>query len=373
MNLSPFAQPDDSNENELLKSLMTLGSLQQLTSDVPKGERKPSSTKSSVSIKIAEPIAKAFSPQPSFPKNVEELTSNISQRSKLLGEQKSGLEGIQAQIDALKNPVESNTAQGILFGLSDLVSGGKTNFMKDYKPQSEKQRMRDLEMLGLDMQMQKSRGDLTDKELQLIESDAKDKRQEKMYNRLMQIQGMKAETAAAGAGGLLPGQKKLDTEFAEKYNDITSGDIENSLGQVALLDRAAAYLEANPSASGSGTDIAPLLGTDAVRKRIKPEAFEQQQNILKAVQSTLKSTLGAQFTAKEKQDIEGRSFDPALPAAVNAQRAREVSEIIKRKAAQLQDAGKYFRQTGGTLQGYEPQVNSSGKSRLEQLRAKRNK
>lgn len=128
--------------------------------------------KQPVEPQLAEPIRAAFTPRPKFPTSLDEFNSLIKRQTEGLAGQREGLKQIESQIAELQKPQETSALAPILMAASDLVSG--TQFMKGYQTPEQKEQARKAQALGLQMQMQKAKGDLTDKEIDLFKAQYQD-------------------------------------------------------------------------------------------------------------------------------------------------------------------------------------------------------
>lgn len=128
--------------------------------------------KQPVEPQLAEPIVAAFTSRPKFPTSLDEFNSLIKRQTEGLAGQREGLKNIESQIAELQKPQETSALAPILMAASDLVSG--TQFMKGYQTPEQKEQARKAQALNLQMQMQKAKGDLTDKEIDLFKAQYQD-------------------------------------------------------------------------------------------------------------------------------------------------------------------------------------------------------
>jgi hypothetical protein len=129
-------------------------------------------TKQPIQPQLAEPIVAAFTSRPKFPTSLDEFNSLIKRQTEGLSSQREGLKDIESQIAELQKPQETNAIAPILMAASDLMAG--TQFMKGYQTPEQKEQTRKSQVLGLQMQMQKAKGDLTDKEIDLFKAQYQD-------------------------------------------------------------------------------------------------------------------------------------------------------------------------------------------------------
>lgn len=304
-------------------------------------------TKKPVQPQLAEPIVAAFAPRPKFPTSAEEFNSLIQRQTEGLAGQREGLKSIQAEIDALNAGGEKGTNWAPLLAISDLVSG--TNYLPGYVSPEMKERARKEKSLGLKMNLQKAKNELTDKEIDLFKAQYQDALgREKLAT---ETELAKMKIGAEAGRKFTPGQEAADKAFGKDYQDWNAqGGYASVEKQLAQLQGAINQLEANPELSGGMNTALP----DAVRRRLYPEAMKIEQDVKQATQAALRQTLGSQFTEKEGEAIMQRSYDPALPAADNIAKIKAAILELQTKAQEKDRAAKHFEASGGTLSGYKP-------------------
>lgn len=302
--------------------------------------------KQPVEPQLAEPIVAAFTSRPKFPTSLDEFNSLIKRQTEGLAGQREGLKQIESQIAELQKPQETSALAPILMAASDLVSG--TQFMKGYQTPEQKEQARKEKALALKMGLQKSKNELTDKEIDLFKAQYQDSLgREKMA---MEEKLAKMKLGADAGMKLLPGQEAADKAFGKEYQDWNAqGGYAGVEKQLSQLEEAAQALENNPSLSGGASTALP----DAIRRRLTPEAVTIEQSVKQATQAALRQTLGSQFTEKEGEQIMQRSYDPALPAEENIKKIRSAVKELKTRALEKERASKYFESTGGTLKGLD--------------------
>jgi hypothetical protein len=175
--------------------------------------------------------------------------------------------------------------------------------------------------------------------------------------RLMQTQLAKS---AAGAtkitmpgGNLTPGQEAIDKKFAETYLDWTTGGGSDVTAQLAQIKPVIDLLEQNKPITGVGVAVQP----DLLLAMTNPSALQSRQQIEEITQRNLKLLLGAQFTAKEGEQLIARAFNPQLPPAENAMRVRKLFMQMATAAEQKQAMVDYFEQEG-SLRGFKGRMPS---------------
>jgi hypothetical protein len=139
-------------------------------------------------------------------------------------------------------------------------------------------------------------------------------------------------------------QKAVDRAYGKDYAAYITGGFARANTQISTLKNAQARLEA-----GKENLSGPVISALPERARMKSVAI--QQEIEKTIQSTLKETLGAQFTAQEGENLMKRSFDPRLPEKENAKRVATIVGELEMMAKAKQEAARYY-QKNGTMAGY---------------------
>ena len=275
----------------------------------------------------------------------------VAMEAEGIKQQQEGLKAYEEQAKKYMEGQGVNPWQAVAAGLSDFFNGSK-NLDKLTQAQAAQK----ANALGVQEKLQGARSDISKNQTALIKTQldyekAKEKNAaDEERTRLMF--GLAKEKLAAKGPSLTPGQEAADKKFGAEYQDWNQqGGYANVMSNLAGLEDAAAKLEADPTLTGTALERGvPGGASDLVRSRVKPESFAIQQQVYKAVQSSLRQTLGSQFTEKEGEQIMARSFDPRLPAEENARRIRSEAAKIKAQAEQKDAASKYFEQHG-TLVG----------------------
>lgn len=193
-----------------------------------------------------------------------------------------------------------------------------------------------------------------------------------------------AAKVATAPTKLTKGQEAVDRTFAKTYEDFyASGGIAGIQRSLGALEDAKAALAKGKGLTGPAVGVIPK----GVRDVINPESSAIQEQVEQVVQSSLRQTLGAQFTEKEGQMVIKRAYNPALSEAENIKRIDAVKKEIEGIAAAKAAAAAYFEENG-TLAGYkgprvedlknkllnEPKgapVSDARQKLLEQLRGKK--
>jgi hypothetical protein len=175
---------------------------------------------------------------------------------------------------------------------------------------------------------------------------------------------------------LTPGQEAADKAFGKDYADYVAGGgrqgVEKNLAQLehakqglqhpGMLDRAASYI--------------PI---QKIREVITPDAVAREESVKNAIQSTLRQTLGSQFTEKEGQALMDRAYNPRLAPEENMRRLDLIIGELKGRAAQKERSAQLFEKTGSLkgLSGAEAPKSQSNpqldaiQRRIQELEAKR--
>jgi len=164
-------------EYDLINQLLQVGQPQPAGYGVLAPQASPrievqKKTKQPVQPQIAEPIIAAFASRPKFPTSADEFNALIQRQTEGLAGQREGLKQIEAQLAEMQKPQETSMLPGILMAASDLMAG--TQYMKNYQSPAQKEQARKEKALALQMQMQKAKGDLTDKEIDLFKAQYQD-------------------------------------------------------------------------------------------------------------------------------------------------------------------------------------------------------
>jgi hypothetical protein len=145
-----------------------------------------------------------------------------------------------------------------------------------------------------------------------------------------------------------PASSALDRTYVKEYQDWTSGGKPALEKNLALLEQTAEALEqAKPDNKISGRFIGRL--PDIARSE---ESIRLREDVHRAVQESLRATLGAQFTEKEGERIMKQAYNENLSPAENARKIRFALDEIKANAANKDEKAAYFEEFG-TLAGYK--------------------
>lgn len=144
------------------------------------------------------------------------------------------------------------------------------------------------------------------------------------------------------------GRTEADKKFAGDFVEFATGgfaDVQKNLKQLA---GAAEKLKSGKSLTGPFIGITP----DAALSVANPEAIAVREDVQEVVQRNLRIILGAQFTAKEGEQLIARAFNPRLSEAENAKRVERLTTQIADAAKAKLSASQFFM-ANGTLTGWE--------------------
>lgn len=172
---------------------------------------------------------------------------------------------------------------------------------------------------------------------------------EKLYATIPAIKDKadaEAEIARYEAAQL--GFETANAEFQKKYVAWRTGDAASLIANIKLLKDAVRVLKSGQQLTGPVLSRLPTI----VREKLNPESVDVRSDVEKAVQASLRETLGAQFTEKEGTQLLGRTFNPALPetmvaANVEAELNKALSIAIGREAM-----ARYY-EANSTLKNYK--------------------
>lgn len=149
-------------------------------------------------------------------------------------------------------------------------------------------------------------------------------------------------------GELSPGFKKRDELFAQIALDWETGGGSDALKQLVQLEDVIGRIDSGEDVSGGVSGFAP----DLVRALVNPNAQDAKDTVEEVVQRNLRVILGAQFTAKEGEQLIARAFNAKLTPEINRKRLQRLFTQMRLAAEQRQEMTNYFNQNG-TLQGYQ--------------------
>ncbi len=174
------------------------------------------------------------------------------------------------------------------------------------------------------------------------------------WEKRQEIEAAKKAAAAlkggAGAGmQMTPGRKAADMAFGKEYIDY------NTMGRPTAEKGLNTLEEARQELKDKGQGLTgPIRGAvpDFIRAFTNPEAVAVKERIRGAVQNTLKSTLGAQFTEKEGERIFNNAYNDRLSPEENINRLDKIIGELHGGMQAKENMGDYF-ENKGTLTGYQ--------------------
>lgn len=139
------------------------------------------------------------------------------------------------------------------------------------------------------------------------------------------------------AKNMTPAQKTLDQQFAKDYNDyILGGGYSKANRAIGQLEATAKKLEKTDTASGGFMGRLPKF----VRDMGDSGAIED--DIVANVMSSLRETLGSQFTENEGQKIIATTWNPNQSEEKNRSKLNALVAQLKEMNAAKMDAANYF-------------------------------
>ena len=152
---------------------------------------------------------------------------------------------------------------------------------------------------------------------------------------------------------LMPGQKALDQSFAKDYSDyVAQGGSAAQASHMKSIDSVKEWL--NKPGQQTNKSIVGSL-PDAGRALFDSEGLGKQQEVEDAVMSSLRQTLGSQFTEREGRKILAVSYDPRLSDEQNIAKLSKLQTKLQLMAQSKADAAKYFEENG-SLKGYQGKI-----------------
>jgi hypothetical protein len=146
---------------------------------------------------------------------------------------------------------------------------------------------------------------------------------------------------------LTPGQKSADVAFGKEYSDyVAGGGSETANKNLSLLENVEKNLTARGNEAPNLLERGVQYGPDWLRTALTPKIKAEEDAVRTAVQSSLRQTLGPQFTAKEGEELMKRSYDPRLSAAQNLEKLRPEIAAIKAQIQRKMQSAQQFERTG---------------------------
>lgn len=293
---------------------------------------------------IAPLILSAFEHSQKFPTSAEEFSNLIKRQTEGLAGQREGVSKLESQIGELTKATDDGPNLAPLMAISDLLSGTKN--LQNYKSPAMKAKEAKMQGLALQMQLQKSKNDLTDKEIDLFKAQYQDSRDREKMKQMMDLEKMKL--GAENRKNMLPGQEAADKAFGQEYTAWNQkGDRAGYLKSKESLESAINELSNDPSLTGT---IAMKATPAGMVSKFHPNSATVEQKVKSTVIQMVKQ-LGANPTDTDLREIQKTVWDKDLPTETNIEKIRSFLQEQERKAAAKDEASKYFESTRGTLMG----------------------
>lgn len=150
--------------------------------------------------------------------------------------------------------------------------------------------------------------------------------------------------------------KAVDRNYGKDYAEyVAGGGYASAKKNLDQLKSVVSDLKpSGPNVSGGFLGLAPKK----VRDIITPKGAAVQDAIEQTVLTTLRQTLGAQFTENEGAKVLAYTFNPRQPEEENLKRANRLIKQLENQAIAKAEAADYY-ETHGTLQGYRGPVVAS--------------
>jgi hypothetical protein len=158
------------------------------------------------------------------------------------------------------------------------------------------------------------------------------------------------------------GKKTLDREFAKTYEEWTGRGKPALEKNYNLLDQTIETLKQREKdflgTSGRVTGRLP----DWMRS---DESIRLRDDVHRAVQSSLKATLGPQFTEREGDRIMKQSYNEKLSPSENIRKIESTIKELKQNELNNDSKARYFEDHNYSLDGWKPQETQPKNSLIE--------
>lgn len=279
---------------------------------------------------LPEPILAAFS-RPKFPTSADEFNTLIKRQTEGLSSQREGLKDIESQIAELSKPQAGANIAPFL-ALSDFFSG--TNYLSKYETPQQKEQARKAQALGLKMQLQKSKNELTDKEIDLFKAQYQDAFNRERLAKEEDLLKMKLGAEAGKTPELKDWQVQSATygKRLQQAEDVFS-DLENQGYDRATFGEGAKDL---------------LSGLPGAGHLTSEDLKRQQQAERNFVTATLRKESGAAISTSEFSNAEKQYFP----------RSGDSPEVLAQKRANRKQVIEGMRLGAGPAWAQLPQIQS---------------
>jgi hypothetical protein len=183
---------------------------------------------------------------------------------------------------------------------------------------------------------------------------------EKYKKDMLAVQREAIRGKQIGGGKQSEAIKTVDRKFGAMYaEDVIGGNFAGAQNEIANLKDLQNRIATGQMGTVSGSRIAATPEFMGMRAAIHPKAVEAQQAVEKAVQASMRASLGAQFTEKEGAQLLARTWDPKLSQQENARRLGILVNGLERAADAKRGAYEYY-EAKGTMAGYQGSPNIEG-------------
>lgn len=203
-----------------------------------------------------------------------------------------------------------------------------------------------------------------------VEKEAERRRQSDLDNlRKDKEFGLKEKEFALKARQNKSGMSKaLESRLASKYADYAAGGGRSGIeASLSKLEDVAAKLESGQVTTGGLSTFIPGANSDVAQTVLNPGMVDAKIQAQSALNNVLRSTLGAQFTAKEGERVLSQIWDDKQTPAVNAKRVRskitELRSNVLSAETEFKKAGFMDQQEGSAsavVRSGEPKTFSLG-------------
>jgi len=167
--------------------------------------------------------------------------------------------------------------------------------------------------------------------------------------------GILKQKADAGTKKPSVGETAVDRAYAAEYaKDVLEGGSSDRASKLANLGEVINSFDTTAGLTGGPTSYLPNIA----RYVLNPKGLDTQQKVEEAVVSSLRATLGPQFTEAEGKRIINLTYDPKLAPEVNLARVKKLKQKLDLAAQSKEEAKQYYEQHG-TLSGYTGKIHTA--------------
>jgi hypothetical protein len=139
------------------------------------------------------------------------------------------------------------------------------------------------------------------------------------------------------------GQTALAQDVAKKYADYKAGGGRAGMeASLKKLEGAAAALQTGKVTTGGVSTVIPGFKTDAAQSVLNPQMVAVKTDAQAALNTILRATLGAQFTAQEGERVLNQIWDDRQPPKENARRIKEKIDELRSNARNAESEFQRF-------------------------------